>query len=371
MTQFSTMASAIIVFLLRCAYCFSNSLEDTYGFESVTLSTVGLGTAGLQQRTHEAVFSALQLGVRMIDSAQAPEWYNEVGVGSAIESYVHQSAMNVKEEIQIVTKVHPRSFALEQMDTMLTASRKNFRRDFIDAVLLHSPWCWKGHCSPEEEAVSWTTGWHNLVNLQAKHNIKAIGVSNFHFEILHQLVVDMDQKVNIVQNWMDPLHQDREVREFCKEHEIQYMGYSSFGTQWNRRPNPVLTHPVLVGIAENHHVSVPQVIMKWLATLNVVAIPRTSNVEHMRDNFAAFIHQRHQTTPASAVTSELVTDQGEAVEEEQCSSSDDGDLVCSVQKGAEGGDGVGGEDGYEEWTLSPEELQVIAELDGTLGNPWD
>jgi hypothetical protein len=35
----------------------------------------------------------------------------------------------------------------------------------LDVVLLHSPRCWQGHCSKEQEAYTWQKGWLNLEKL--------------------------------------------------------------------------------------------------------------------------------------------------------------------------------------------------------------
>ena len=41
--------------------------------------------------------------------------------------------------------------------------------------------CWPGHCTPEEEAISWRTGWKNLETLKRDpiigNAVRAIGVS--------------------------------------------------------------------------------------------------------------------------------------------------------------------------------------------------
>jgi diketogulonate reductase-like aldo/keto reductase len=50
---------------------------------------------------------------------------------------------------------------------------------------------------------------------------------------------------------MDPFHQDREVRELCKVHNIVYMAYSSFGTQWQAKyneMNPVMEDATLLSV---------------------------------------------------------------------------------------------------------------------------
>ena len=49
----------------------------------------------------------------------------------------------------------------------------------LDIVLLHSPHCWAGHCTAEEESISWREGWRNLEFFMPLKNILAIGVSNF------------------------------------------------------------------------------------------------------------------------------------------------------------------------------------------------
>lgn len=342
-------------FAIAILSCINLLVLGISGEPNNILPPVGFGTAGLQSRTQEAVFSALTLGVRMIDSAQAQEWYDEEGVGIAVSEF---EASTKGSPIIIVTKVHPRSFGdIRVMDDKLAASKRNFHRDNLDLVLLHAPWCWAGHCTAVEEAAGWETGWNNLMALRSKHNIKAVGVSNFHLELLQRLVIEMGQKVDVVQNWMDPFHQDVEVREFCAEHNIQYMAYSSFGSQWNRNPNPVLTNNHLRDIADAHRVSVPQVVMAWLAASNVVAIPRTSSVAHMKDNFAELIraqdahnslHSQYNQCMASAEDGDEVT----IPNEEACKSARRPTDNLPT-------------------TLSWREMHTIESLDGSLGTPWD
>ncbi len=354
---------------VKCAW----GLLDSEIGQRVVLPLVGFGTAGLQRRTHEAVLSALNLGVRMIDSAQAKEWYNEIGVGTAVAEFEKSRTDGGDSPVVIVTKVHPRSYGdVSAMDAKLAESKHNFFRDTLDVVLLHAPWCWPGHCTPEEEAAGWERGWNNLVSLRSQHNIRSIGVSNFHFELLHRLVVDLGQQVDVVQNWMDPFHQDTEVRAFCAEHNIQYMAYSSFGTQWNRHPNPVLTNIVLQEIAMTHGVSVPQVVMMWLHTLQVVAIPRTSQLTHMRDNFAELIrtHEAHQVAHHHHQQCVMRAD-GMGSDNSNTGTEAKVDLVQGVAACGAETDLHVSEHITMSWQLSTEELERIAALDGTLGTPWD
>lgn len=247
---------------------------------------MGLGTAGLRGKTSNATFIALNYGVRLIDTAQAKEWYSEEGVGDGLRSFKIENPLN-NEHIIIVTKIHPRSFELKKMEEAINNSKRAIYGDIegsIDIMLLHFPHCPEGHCSKEEE-VGWITAWKNLEHLKSKTNIKAIGVSNFDVNLLKQLVSIANSKVSVIQNWMDPFHQDAAVRDYAAEHSIVYIAYSSFGTQ-HRGENPVFTNKLLLKLAEKHNTTVSAVIISWLLQENVIAIPRASSANHIRENAA-------------------------------------------------------------------------------------
>jgi hypothetical protein len=57
-------------------------------WNGLLMPTVGLGTAGLGDKTEAAVRSALRVGYRAIDTAQAPEWYRE-GLVGAVRAFRH------------------------------------------------------------------------------------------------------------------------------------------------------------------------------------------------------------------------------------------------------------------------------------------
>jgi diketogulonate reductase-like aldo/keto reductase len=84
-------------------------------------------------------------------------------------------------------------------------------RDSLDVALLHTTTCWTGHCTPEQQRYPWLSAWRNLEELHALGMVKAIGVSNVNAQQLMNLIHSANVRVSVVQNWMDPLHQDIEV----------------------------------------------------------------------------------------------------------------------------------------------------------------
>eukprot|EP01031_Cornospumella_fuschlensis_P046146 gene46146-56491_t len=98
--------------------------EDDYS-RFFVLPAIGLGTAAMRgEITEKVVTEALSLGVRLLDTAQAQEWYDEAAVGRAVAQFVLQNP-NAPEPL-IVTKVHPRSYGLEDMRRELSKSHVNF-----------------------------------------------------------------------------------------------------------------------------------------------------------------------------------------------------------------------------------------------------
>jgi diketogulonate reductase-like aldo/keto reductase len=223
----------------------------------------------------------------MIDTAQAQEWYDESLVGQAL------ARTNVQlSSIVVVTKVHPRSFAEDKLVASIQDSKKllypgHLNKQTLDVVLLHAPYCWRDHCSEEEESHDWKEAWFALEALKKSGDIAAIGVSNFDARLLRELLDIANVKVSVIQNWMDPFQQDNEVRELAATYDIAYMAYSSYGTQWEWKlhRNPVFTSKDLKAIAHKHHVSIARVVTSWVMQINCVAIPRTSNLDHLDDNF--------------------------------------------------------------------------------------
>ena len=173
----------------------------------------------------------------------------------------------------VVTKIHPRDYEPSRLVESIKTSRANIYRNLrdnrpLDVVLLHFPFCQRGQCNEEEAKLDWRTAWKTLETLKGPGpgKIRAIGVSNFGPNELRELLALTNHKVSVVQNWMDPFHQDREVRQICRQNGIVYMAYSSLGTQWEHKlkHNPVFTNPLLQRIADKHQRSIADVVVSWV-----------------------------------------------------------------------------------------------------------
>ena len=63
-------------------------------------------------------------------------------------------------KVAVVTKIHPRDFALEKMTKAMQLSRERLKdvpTDKVDIAILNGPGCPKDSCTKAEMAVTWET----------------------------------------------------------------------------------------------------------------------------------------------------------------------------------------------------------------------
>lgn len=189
-----------------------------------------------------------------------------------------------REDYWIETKLHPRDLGFESTLAAFPRSLVALNTSYIDLFLLHFPRCYPSMCSSSPG--TFQDSWRALEKLYREGVVKAIGVSNFDTNDLTALLEVAEIKPHVVQNFFDPLHQDRAVREICSKEKIIYQGYSTLGTQWvmKRGNNPVLTHPVITSLALAHQRSPAQLILNWALNRGVAVIPRSTTKENIRQN---------------------------------------------------------------------------------------
>lgn len=250
----------------------------------VRMPTVGFGCAG--QVPRGPLGEAISLGYRLFDTSQAVEWYRESELGAAINA----SNAN-RSEVFLTSKLHPRDLGEQSTLRAFPSSLRNLHTSYLDAFLLHYPRCFGSLCGPLPPEGTWRDAWRALETLYERGEVRAIGVSNFGTQELGELLSIARVRPHVVQSWMDPLHQERPLRELCATHGVLFQAYSTLGTQWAGRGiriNPVLKHPVLGRIAREIGRSTAQVALRWAVQHGVAVIPRSMKPRNMAANLHIF-----------------------------------------------------------------------------------
>ena len=247
----------------------------------LNMPAVGLGTAARLDAV--TVAAAVDLGYRLLDTAQASEWYDEAGVSDGIKM-----SRRTRDNLWVTTKVHPRDFGRRKTLERFTQTQANLETDYVDALLLHYTQCWGDMCKGATVEGDWKEAWRAFEDLHTKGQAKVIGACNVDVPFLNELWAYAKVKPELVQNHMQPFYQDSAVRAWCSEHDVVYQAYSSLGTQYRSLGfNPVLESAVLTRIAADHpRRSVAQVVLQWTLQEGVAVIPRSRNIDRLAANIA-------------------------------------------------------------------------------------
>ncbi|GIK71267.1 MAG: 2,5-diketo-D-gluconic acid reductase [Chloroflexota bacterium] len=211
------------------------------------------------------VLDALEVGYRLIDTAAS--YGNEAAVGAAIKG-----SGVPREEIFVTTKLWIQDTGYEKTKRAFERSMQRLQLDYLDLYLIHQPY---GDVYG---------AWRAMEELHREGRIRAIGVSNFHPDRLMDLIVHNQVVPAVNQIECHPFHQQIEAQAFLEENRVQIESWGPFAEGRNN----IFQNEVLHSIAEKHHKTIAQVILRWLIQRRVVAIPKSVRKERMAENFNVF-----------------------------------------------------------------------------------
>jgi len=207
-----------------------------------------------------AVRSALELGYRHIDTAQA--YGNESSVGQALrESGV------ARDEVFITTKFHPgrrdplreAAYSIEQLEV-----------DYVDLYLVHWPgggatWAWPGMEAARERSYA-----------------RVIGVSNFDPDELDQVIAGASIAPVVDQVHFNPAANRKALLEACAERDIGLEAYSPLGT------GELLGDPVVAGVVGRVGRSPAQVLLRWCVQRGIPVVTKSTHRDRIAENAEIF-----------------------------------------------------------------------------------
>jgi diketogulonate reductase-like aldo/keto reductase len=237
---------------------------------------LGIGTLQLAERRAgraEEIATlrlAIDLGATLIDTA---ELYGE----GTTETLVGEALAGRREEVFLVSKVHPRNASRERVVAACERSLARLRTDRIDLYLLH--WFAEVPFAETLEA---------FLDLQQQGKIRYFGVSNFDLGDMRQLWgLASARAVATDQVLYNLVHRGPEVDllPWLRERHIPVMAYSPF------EHGSLLKNTELVGFAERHDMSPAQAALAWLLSHeDVIAIPKTVRRERLQEDLEALEH---------------------------------------------------------------------------------
>ena len=239
---------------------------------NIKIPKVGLGTWLIDNKeVSEVVENALKIGYRHIDTAQAYD--NEIGIGKAI-----QNSNLPREELFITTKVRAEYKTYEETKKSIEESLKKMNLEYLDLVIIHSPQPWSEFREENRYFKENLEVWKALEDVYLSGKVKAIGVSNFLKDDLENILNNCEIKPMVNQILTHISNTNIELINYCKENSIQVEAYSPIAH------GEALKNRNIVDMANKYNVSVPQLCIKYILQLGLVALPKATNIEHLKSN---------------------------------------------------------------------------------------
>lgn len=236
------------------------------------IPVLGLGTWFIDDdKVAAAVVSAVKIGYRHIDTAQA--YGNERGVGTGIK------ACGIpREELFITSKVAAEAKTYDTAAKSIDETLNKMGLPYIDLMLIHSPQPWAEWRDDKRYFEENIQVWKALEDAYMAGKVKAIGVSNFLVDDFENLLANCKIKPMVNQLLIHIGNTPTALIEFCQKQNIVVEAYSPIAH------GEALKNETIVAMAQKYEVSVPQLCIKYVLNLGTVALPKTANAEHMQNN---------------------------------------------------------------------------------------
>jgi diketogulonate reductase-like aldo/keto reductase len=256
------------------------------------------GTAWKEDRTAALTELAIRSGFRAIDTANQRKHYFEAAVGEGLAA-AYRAGLVTRADFFLQTKFtyqdgqddrlpyDPTATLSIQVAQSMASSLEHLCTDHVDSFVLHGP-ASRSH---------WTTDdfetWQAMIKERDAGRTRLLGVSNISLAQLQQMARAHAEPPAFVQNRCYAIRGwDRDVRAFCREHNIIYQGFSLLTAN-----KAVLHHPVVTDLAEKINATPAQVIFVFARQVGMLPLTGTSSADHMRQD----LESRSLDLPPDAV----------------------------------------------------------------------
>ena len=236
----------------------------------VKMPQLGFGVYQIpKENTTQAVYDAIKIGYRLIDTATA--YQNEKETGLGIKKAILDGLVK-REELFITSKLFILETPEEKAWQTIQNSLKIMDLDYLDLYLIHQPY---GDIYG---------AWRALVKARKNGLVRCIGVSNFKVGKMVEFSWLNEVKPQINQIEVNPWYQRITDQVWHEKYGVQIQCWAPFA----EGKNNLFNNPILNEIGQKYHKTAAQVVLRWLIQRNMVVLAKSIHKKRMSENIDVF-----------------------------------------------------------------------------------
>ena len=217
------------------------------------------------EATINAVKTALEMGVRHIDTAHA--YQNERSVGRA----VNESGIP-RNEIWITTKLWPSEYGEGKTSDAIDKMLKRLDTDYIDLLLLH------------QQFGDYIGAYKDMQKAVKDGRVKSIGLSNFESQRLEEVLAMAEIPPSVLQVECHPYYQQNELKKRVEKYGTVIESWYPIG----HGDKNLINEPLFTKLGQKYGKTNVQIILRWHIQEGTIVFPRSTNPVHIKENFEIF-----------------------------------------------------------------------------------
>ncbi|XP_065053986.1 uncharacterized oxidoreductase YtbE-like isoform X2 [Rhopilema esculentum] len=211
----------------------------------------------------------------------ASVYQNEQLLGKHFKHLLHKKGLK-REDVFLTSKLSPKNHGYKEAEESFLKSLTDVGSSYIDLYLIHWPGKSKLRGLDPKNREFRKESWKALEDMHKKGLAKAIGVSNYTIDHLKEMESYAEIMPAVNQVEFHPHLYQKELLDYCGNKGIQLQAYSSLGV------GELIKDPLINQIAKKYDKSASQVLLRWGLQHGIGVIPKSTNPQHIKENFDVF-----------------------------------------------------------------------------------